>query len=83
MANSEMTLWVSWTPEEGFAIEAGSVFQPKVGDIVREKKYAQPLEVIAVAVQGSLSIAETKPAGSPSAPSKWRNFKDLQPYRNE
>jgi len=53
---------------------------PKEGDIVREKKYAQPLEV--VRVDPEFRQAEVVPQGKP-APKRTVPFEELKPYKKE
>ncbi len=54
---------------------------PVPGDIVREKKYAQPLEVIQVFPP--TRRLETQPQGQPNAPKKWDDYDNVIPYKKE
>lgn len=54
---------------------------PEVGDIVREKKYAQPLEVVKT-VPYTREL-EARPLTSPDAPSKRLDYDDVVPYKKE
>ncbi len=54
---------------------------PIPGDIVREKKYAQPLEV--VFTNPPMREALTHPQGNPDGKRKWHRFEELQPYKKE
>jgi len=54
---------------------------PQQGDVVREKKYAQPLEV--VRIDPPSREAEVVPQGKPTAPKRWLPFEELQPYKKE
>ncbi len=54
---------------------------PVPGDIVREKKYAQPLEVIQV--YPPKREVQTQPQGKPEAPKKWQKMDDVIPYKKE
>lgn len=54
---------------------------PKEGDIVREKKYAQPLEV--TKVMPAEKKVEVIPQGKPTAPKKVVKFDEIQPYKKE
>lgn len=54
---------------------------PEPGDIVREKKYAQPLEV--VRTWPEWQQAEVVPQERPAAPKRILRFEELQPYKKE
>lgn len=54
---------------------------PIPGDIVREKKYAQPLEV--TRIHPPTREAEVRPQNQPNVQPKWTKFEKLQPYRKE
>lgn len=55
--------------------------QPEEGDIVREKKYAQPLEV--TKVMPNEKKVEVVPQAQPAAPKKVLKFDEIQPYKKE
>jgi hypothetical protein len=57
------------------------VSDPKVGDIVREKKYAQPLEV--TRVLPPLRQVETAPQTNPNGPKTWHDYDNVIPYKKE
>ena len=55
---------------------------PQLGDIVRTKKFSQPLEVIKI--DRVMRVAGTKPAKSPLPNiTEIHKFTELQPYRKE
>lgn len=55
---------------------------PQVGDIVRTKKFSQPLEV--VKIDRDKREAGTKPQGNPLPNvTETHKFTELQPYREE
>lgn len=54
---------------------------PMPGDIVREKKYSQPLEVIQV--YPPRKELQTQPQGQPTSPKKWQKYDDVVPYKKE
>lgn len=57
---------------------------PKEGDIVRERKYAQPLRV--EKVLPPIRQAEVQPLNpkmAPEGPKKWVEFSELVPHKKE
>lgn len=58
--------------------------EPKEGDIVRERKYAQPMEV--TKVLPPIRQAEVQPLNpkmKPEGPKKWVEFSELVPHKKE
>ena len=53
----------------------------KQGDIVREKKYAQPLEV--TKVYPEYQQVEVTPVNDPERPKRYLHNEELQPYTEE
>ncbi len=53
---------------------------PQEGDIVREKKYAQPLKITHVT---PFRTVEVQPDGQPAGPRKWLPFHEIEPYKKE
>ncbi len=54
---------------------------PEPGDIVREKKYAQPLEV--TRTWPDWRQVEVVPQEKPTAPKRVLKFDEVQPYKKE
>jgi len=54
---------------------------PVPGDIFREKKYSQPLEV--TRVYPPRREVETQPQGKPTVPKKWHKYEEVIPYKKE
>lgn len=53
----------------------------KQGDIVREKKYAQPLEV--TKTWPEYHQVEVVPVDDPSRPKRYLHNEEIQPYKEE
>jgi hypothetical protein len=57
---------------------------PKEGDIVRERKYAQPLEVTRVYPPArQAEVQPLNPKMEPAGPKRWHKCDELVPYKKE
>ncbi len=54
---------------------------PEPGDIVREKKYAQPLEV--TRTWPDWRQAEVVPQAEPTKKKRYLRFEEIEPYKKE
>lgn len=65
-------------------LDEAKAMEPKEGDIVRERKYAQPMEV--TKTLPPIRQAECQPLNpkmKPEGPKKWVEFSELVPHKKE
>lgn len=61
-----------------------TALEPKEGDIVRERKFAQPLRVERVLPPiRQAEVQPLKPNMTPEGPKKWVEFSELVPHKKE